>query len=250
MKRLPGTGEGADIYAITDGSLSLGRPVEEMVGAFLDAGIRIVQYREKDKSREQMIEECRILRKLTESVDACLIVNDHVEVAILSGADGVHIGQDDMPLPVVRQLVGEDMIIGVSTHTPEQAASALLHGANYIGVGPIYPTQTKKDVCEPVTLEYLDWIVEHCPLPFAAIGGINRGNIREVIAHGASCCAMISELNGAPDVTARVAELRAEMTEGFREAGKRWAMKMAEMKKRMLESAKARAEAEKAGKEE
>ena len=84
-------------------------------------------------------------------------------------------------------------------------------GADYIGVGPIYPTQTKKDVCAPVTLDYLDWVVANSPLPFVAIGGIKRHNIADVVAHGARCCALVSELVGAPDIAARVAEVRAAM---------------------------------------
>lgn len=90
------------------------------------------------------------------------------------------------------------MIVGLSTHTPEQAKEALAAGADYIGVGPIYPTQTKKDVCAPVTLEYLDWVVANIDLPFVAIGGIKRHNIGEVMRHGARCCALVSELVGAP----------------------------------------------------
>ena len=84
-------------------------------------------------------------------------------------------------------------------------------GADYIGVGPIYPTQTNKDVCAPVTLDYLDWVVANSPLPFVAIGGIKRHNIADVVAHGARCCALVSELVGAPDIAARVAEVRAAM---------------------------------------
>ena len=133
------------------------------------------------------------------------------DIALLCEADGVHVGQDDLPVPEVRRLVGPDMIIGLSTHSPEQARAAEAAGADYIGVGPIYPTQTKKDVCAPVTLDYLDWVVANSPLPFVAIGGIKRHNIADVVAHGARCCALVSELVGAPDIAARVAEVRAAM---------------------------------------
>ena len=90
------------------------------------------------------------------------------------------------------------MIIGLSTHTPDQARAAVASGADYIGVGPIYPTQTKKDVCAAVTLDYLDWVVANITLPFVAIGGIKRHNIADVIAHGARCCAIVSEFVSAP----------------------------------------------------
>ena len=208
---LPGTSPETDLYALTDDNLSLGRPVLEVAQALLDSGIKILQYREKDKKAGKMLEECLALRRMTRAAGACFIVNDHVDIAILCDADGVHVGQDDLPLPAVRRLVGPDMIVGLSTHTPEQAKEALAAGADYIGVGPIYPTQTKKDVCAPVTLEYLDWVVANIDLPFVAIGGIKRHNIGEVMRHGARCCALGSERVGAPDIPARVAEVRAAM---------------------------------------
>ena len=208
---LPGTSPETDLYALTDDNLSLGRPVLEVAQALLDSGIKILQYREKDKKAGKMLEECLALRRMTRAAGACFIVNDHVDIAILCDADGVHVGQDDLPLPAVRRLVGPDMIVGLSTHTPEQAKEALAAGADYIGVGPIYPTQTKKDVCAPVTLEYLDWVGANIDLPFVAIGGIKRHNIGEVMRHGARCCALVSELVGAPDIPARVAEVRAAM---------------------------------------
>ena len=208
---LPGTSPETDLYALTDDNLSLGRPVLEVAQALLDSGIKILQYREKDKKAGKMLEECLALRRMTRAAGACFIVNDHVDIAILCDADGVHVGQDALPLPAVRRLVGPDMIVGLSTHTPEQAKEALAAGADYIGVGPIYPTQTKKDVCAPVTLEYLDWVVANIDLPFVAIGGIKRHNIGEVMRHGARCCALVSELVGAPDIPARVAEVRAAM---------------------------------------
>lgn len=214
MKRLPGVGSGTELYALTDDELSLGRPVLEVARALLDAGIKILQYREKNKKAGQMLAECLALRELARAADACFIVNDHVDIAILCGADGVHVGQDDLPVEAVRQLVGPDMIIGLSTHSPEQAREAERIGADYIGVGPIFPTQTKKDVCAPVTLDYLDWVAANSPLPFVAIGGIKRHNIGELTAHGARCCALVSELVGAPDIVARVAEVRLAQAAG------------------------------------
>lgn len=208
---LPETGEETSLYALTDDALSLGRPVLDVARALLDSGIKILQYREKDKKAGKMLEECLALRRLTREAGACFIVNDHVDIAMLCEADGVHVGQDDLPVQAVRQLVGPDMIIGLSTHSPEQARAAVAAGADYIGVGPIYATQTKKDVCAPVTLDYLDWVVANITLPFVAIGGIKRHNIGEVTRHGARCCALVSELVGAPDIRARVAEVRAAM---------------------------------------
>ncbi|MEG1610124.1 MAG: thiamine phosphate synthase [Bilophila sp.] len=210
-KLLPGTSPETTLYALTDSNLSLGRPVIEVARALLDSGIKILQYREKDKKAGQMLLECQALRRLTNEAGACFIVNDYVDIAILCEADGVHVGQEDLPVPEVRRLLreaGREMLVGLSTHTPEQARADEAVGAYYIGVGPIYATQTKKDVCAPVTLDYLDWVAAHSPLPFVAIGGIKRHNIAEVTAHGAKCCALVSEFVSAPDIKARVAEVR------------------------------------------
>lgn len=203
-----------DIYALTDAKLSLGRPVEEVAAALLGAGVKILQYREKKLKAGEMLRECRILRRLTAEAGACFIVNDHIDIAQLVDADGVHVGQEDLPVAEVRRLVGPDKIIGLSTHDPEQAKAAVAAGADYIGVGPLFATQTKEDVCAPVGLGYLDWVVSHLDIPFVAIGGIKRHNITEVVAHGAACCALVSELVGAKDIPARVSEVRAAMTAG------------------------------------
>lgn len=205
---LPGE---TDIYALTDSRLALGRSTEEQALALLAAGVRIIQYREKHAKAGTMLEECRILRRLTREAGACFIVNDHVDIALLVDADGVHVGQDDLPVPEVRRLLGPGKIIGLSTHSPQQALDALHSGADYIGVGPIFATQTKEDVCAPVGFAYLDWAAAHAGLPFVAIGGIKEHNIAQVAAHGARCCALVSELVGAPDIAEKVRAVRAAM---------------------------------------
>jgi len=209
---LPGQ---TDLYALTDSRLSLGRPLAEVAQALLGAGVRILQYREKKLKAGQMLEECRLLRRMTEEAGACFIVNDHIDIAILAGADGVHIGQEDLPVPEVRRLVGPDMLIGLSTHAPEEALSAVRAGADYIGVGPIFATQTKEDVVPPVGFSYLDWVSRHIDLPFVAIGGIKEHNIADVAAHGARCCALVSELVGATDIATRVTAVRQAMQKGM-----------------------------------
>ncbi len=203
---LPGE---TDLYALTDSNLSLGRPVEDVAAALLHAGVRILQYREKKLKGGEMLRQCGELRRMTREAGACFIVNDHVDIAMLVDADGVHVGQEDLPVEAVRSLVGPDKIIGLSTHTPEQARAAVAAGADYIGVGPIFATRTKEDVCAPVGYAYLDWVAANMDLPFVAIGGIKRHNIAEVVRHGARCCALVSELVGAEDIRARVAEVRA-----------------------------------------
>lgn len=207
---LPGE---TDIYALTDSRLSLGRPVAEVASALLAAGVKLIQYREKKAPMRQKYEECLLLRRLTEEAGACFIVNDHLDLALLTGADGLHIGQEDIPLARIRSLAPE-LIIGVSTHSPEQAGQALRDGADYIGVGPIFATKTKEDVVDPVGYEYLDWVVNNIRLPFVAIGGIKAHNAGAVTAHGARCCALVSELVGAKDIRAKVREVREAMRKG------------------------------------
>jgi len=202
---LPGE---TDLYALTDSRLSLGRSVVDVVDALLLAGIRIIQYREKQLKSGVMLRECQALRRMTLEAGACFIVNDHADIAMLCQADGVHVGQEDIPVPALRSLLGPKKIIGLSTHSPAEAFAAMASGADYIGVGPLFATQTKEDVCAPVGLQYLDWAAAHSTLPFVAIGGIKRRNIGEVIRHGAKCCALVSELVGAEDIPARVAEVR------------------------------------------
>jgi thiamine-phosphate pyrophosphorylase len=138
-----------------------------------------------------------------------LIINDHVDLAMLVEADGVHLGQDDLPPQAVRVLTGGKMFIGLSTHTPEQGLAAVAAGVDYIGVGPIYATQTKKDVCAPVGLAYLDFVVQHLNVPFVAIGGIKAHHVAELHRHGAKCLAMVTELVGAPDLIQKVKSIRA-----------------------------------------
>ena len=210
---LPGE---TDIYALTDSRLSLGRPLEIVVRALLEAGVKILQYREKKASGAKMLEECSLLRRLTQEYDACFIVNDHLDLALLSHADGVHLGQDDIPVNEARKLAGKNMCLGVSTHSPAQALEAVKKGADYIGVGPIFSTQTKEDVVAPVGLTYLEWVRDNIRLPFVAIGGIKAHNIGVVASHGAKCCAMVSELVGAEDISAKAAEARRAMSQGLK----------------------------------
>lgn len=198
-----------DIYGITAEEYSLGRTNVEVAALMIDAGIKIIQYREKEKKARQKYEECLKIRKMTREAGVTFIVNDHVDLALLVEADGVHLGQDDLPPEKVRELVGEKMFIGLSTHSPQQAGAAVSAGVDYIGVGPIFATKTKKDVCEPVGLEYLDYVVKNISLPFVAIGGIKERNIAEVGGRGAKCIALVTEIVGAGDIGAKVRALRA-----------------------------------------
>ena len=147
---------------------------------------------------------------MTLDADATFIVNDHIDLAIIVQADGVHIGQNDLPPLEVQKLIGEEMILGLSTHSPQEAQSAEALGVvDYIGVGPIFATQTKKDVCAPVGFDYLEYVSHSCSLPFVAIGGIKKHNLKEVKKRGARIIALVTEIVGEQDIKQRVDEIRA-----------------------------------------
>lgn len=201
-----------DIYGITAEEYALGRSNAEVAALMIDAGIKVVQYREKEKKAGEMYRECLKIREMTREAGVTFIVNDYVDLALLVDADGIHLGQDDLPPQKVRELVGEQMIIGLSTHTPAQAEAAVKSGIDYIGVGPIFATRTKKDVCDPVGLEYLEYVVKNIKLPFVAIGGIKEHNIADVSRKGARCIAMVTEIVGAEDIGAKVRSLRAALS--------------------------------------
>ncbi|MCX7781717.1 MAG: thiamine phosphate synthase [Negativicutes bacterium] len=201
----------ADIYGLTAEEYSLGRTNLEVVDQMLAAGIKVIQYREKNKKPRAMYEECLKLRDMTSRAGAVFIINDYIDLALAVKADGVHIGQDDLPFAVVRSLVGKKMIIGLSTHSPQQAQNALKAGADYIGVGPIFSTQTKVDVCAPVGFDYLDYVAQNIPLPFVAIGGIKEHNIAEVRRRGARTIALVTDIVGAEDIPAKVKAIREQL---------------------------------------
>lgn len=201
------------LYGITAEKFSQGRSNRDVVAAMIEAGISIIQYREKrhEKSYRTILEECRVLRDMTRRAGVSFIVNDYLDIAQLVDADGVHVGQDDLPVAEARKLLGPDKIIGLSTHSPEQARDAVEQGADYIGVGPIFATKTKDDVCAPVGFEYLDYVRENIDLPWVAIGGIKRSNIEQVVARGAECVCLVTEIVGAENIHQRIAELHSLM---------------------------------------
>jgi len=200
-----------ELYCITAEEHSRGRDNVQVVKSMIKAGIRVIQYREKEKTLLQKYNECMKLREITKEAGVTFIVNDDIDIALLVKADGVHIGQDDIPIEKVRELVGEEMIIGLSTHSPAQARDSVNRGADYIGVGPIFRTYTKKDVCEPVGLEYLDYVAANIDIPFVAIGGIKEHNIYEVVTRGAKCIALVTEIVGAESIEEKIENLREQM---------------------------------------
>lgn len=185
------------VYAITDSKSGKNKPFLEYCEDLLKGGAKIIQYREKNKDFKSLLKEARALKELTLKYNALFIVNDYLDVALLSEADGIHIGQDDLPIKEVREILGDNKIVGISTHSPKEAQQALIDGADYIGVGPIFYTETKENVCSPVTLKYLDFVNKNINLPYVAIGGIKESNMHEVLATGAKSICLVSELVGA-----------------------------------------------------
>lgn len=166
--------------------------VEQQVKIALDAGVRFIQYREKDLSRRELYFQAEVLRKITEDSNATYIVNDHCDIALAVGADGVHIGQDDLPLEYAKRIMG-NKLIGISTHGLEEAQKASRGGADYIGFGPIYHTTTK-DAGAPKGKEMLNEIRKHIQVPIVAIGGIGLGNLRDIFDAGANAVAVASAI--------------------------------------------------------
>ena len=199
------TDENNPIYTITAESMSNGRTNIEVVDSMLAAGVKFIQYREKEKSGLDRYNECVQLRKMTRAAGAVFIIDDFVDLAMAVDADGVHIGQTDLPPQIVRRLIGPDKIIGLSTHSPQQLdkSNELAAIIDYIGVGPVYATQTKKNAV-PVGFSYVEYAAKNARHPFVAIGGIKEHNICDVAAHGASTFAIVSEIVGAADITAKI----------------------------------------------
>ncbi|MDO8567588.1 MAG: thiamine phosphate synthase [Dehalococcoidales bacterium] len=215
VRRFPET----DLYCITASRFSLGRPNVDVVRQMLEAGIKVIQYREKEFPMNEKYRECLEIRQLTARYGATFIINDDVHLALAVGADGVHIGQDDLPPERVRQLIGDKMVLGLSTHEPEQADAAVKSGVvDYIGVGPLYQTFTKKDVRPPVGLGYLDYVVKKHRIPFVAIGGIKEKNVADVARHGAGCICLVTEIVGATDIVGKIRAVR-ERIAGVKRAG-------------------------------
>ncbi|WP_300327824.1 thiamine phosphate synthase [Fusobacterium sp.] len=198
------------IYGITGENFANGKTNIECVEAMIKGGIKIIQYREKNKSMGKKLEEARVIREICRKNNVVFIVNDNIDLALLVDADGVHVGQDDLPPSEVRKLIGDNKIIGLSTHSPEQGKKAFENpDVDYIGVGPIFPTTTKDTA--PVGLEYLDYVVENLNIPFVAIGGIKEHNIDRIIERGAKRICLVSDIVGAPNIEEKVKFLRSKL---------------------------------------
>ncbi|HBT48029.1 MAG TPA: thiamine phosphate synthase [Peptococcaceae bacterium] len=198
-----------DLYVVTSSELSCGRQTLEVVREALAGGATVIQLREKNWTARTMVEVGREIRKLTREAGAGFIVNDRLDVALAVEADGVHLGQDDLPASVARRLLGRGRILGVSVGSVDEALEAQAAGADYLGVGPIFATGSKADAGQPVGPELISALKKIVSIPLVAIGGINRENAPEVVAAGADGVAVISAVVGARDVRLAAAELLA-----------------------------------------
>jgi len=196
------------LYVITDAKLSRGRSHLEVAQAAIEGGASIIQFREKEMTTRELVETARRLKELTSQASVPFIVNDRLDVALAVEADGVHVGQDDMPAALARQLIGPHKILGVSASTVEEALQAEREGADYVSASPVFTTPTKPDAPPPTGLEGLRAIVEAVDLPVVAIGGINAENVARVIEAGAQGVAVISAVVSAPDIAAAARRLR------------------------------------------
>jgi thiamine-phosphate diphosphorylase len=199
------------LYAILDPEQIKGRSALAVLGALLDGSVTILQLRVKSLTPSAFLDLAQRARAETRARGCRLIINDRVDIALACGADGVHLGQDDLPLHAGRQLMG-DKIVGVSTHDIEQAKQAEQSGADYIGFGPMFGTTTKDTGYSARGVEMLRQIRAAVSLPIVAIGGINEQNVREVWQAGADSAAIISDILGAGDIAAKTKRIGASHT--------------------------------------
>lgn len=205
------------LYIITDERISGGLSHAEVAAQALEGGAEVIQLRDKDMSGGPMLAAALEIRELTRKAGALFIVNDRLDIALLSGADGVHLGQGDIPIAAARKLTPPGFIIGISVLTLEEALDAEASGADYLGPGPIFPTDTKLDAAPASGLDSLREMSSKVSIPLVAIGGINHQNLADVIKAGASGAAIISAAVAAPDIMASCKELGIIITQARKE---------------------------------
>lgn len=196
------------LYAVTDRAWTGKQTLYQQVEAVLKGGVTCVQLREKKLDEAAFLQEARDLCNLCHQYDVPFIVNDNVDIAIACGADGIHVGQEDMAACEVRRLIENDMILGVSVHTLEEARQAIRDGADYLGLGAVFPTSTKTDV-DQMPEEILQSICNAAEVPIVAIGGINQDNILRLSKSGVDGVALVSAIFSAKDIEETCRKLRA-----------------------------------------
>lgn len=196
------------LYAVTDRAWVGRQTLCQQVEAALQGGVTCVQLREKHLDRDAFLAEAKQICALCRRYGVPFIVNDDLDVALACGADGIHVGQDDMPAAEVRRRAGRRLIVGVSAHTPEEARLAEAAGADYLGAGAVFGSATKTDA-SLLTPAGLQAVCAAVHIPVVAIGGVNARNILQLQGSGAAGAAVVSGIFGAPDITAACRELRA-----------------------------------------
>jgi thiamine-phosphate pyrophosphorylase len=198
------------LYVILDRQFLAGKDELDIAGQIIDGGAKVIQLRDKQSKRGELLLVAQKLRELCSQADVLFIINDYLDLAMAADADGLHIGQEDLPLPVVRRELPIDKVVGCSVTTLSQATKAQTEGADYIAVGSIFPTTTKKEAIV-VGVDILKELKRTASIPLVAIGGINQNNVGEVVAAGADAVAMISAVLGEKDVRGAVQKLVAKM---------------------------------------
>ena len=196
-----------DLYLVIGHEFTSGRSVFDVLQAAAEGGVRTVQLREKNLSRKELTLLAEKFRKKCDELGVLMIMNDYVDIALACGADGVHLGQDDMTLEAARR-IAPDLILGRSTHSVEQALEAQAQGADYVNLGPIFPTMTKSTQVKPLGLEIIRQAGPLLKIPFTVMGGVKEHNMPELYAAGARIMAMVTELTQADDVRSKALSLR------------------------------------------
>ena len=201
------------LYLVTDSDLCLGRSLEEVVCEAVKGGVTMVQLREKSASTRTFVELAQRLKPVCEAAGVPLIINDRLDVALVVDADGVHIGQSDMPYEVARRILGPDKIIGLSVENFDDLERANALDVDYVGISPVYGTPTKTDTAEPFGLEGLRRAVELSIHPTVAIGGMNASTVGDVVAVGTDGVAVVSAICSAPSPRTASQELLGVINE-------------------------------------
>lgn len=200
------------LYAVTDRAWTGRQTLYEQIEAALEGGVTLVQLREKNLDEKEFIKEAISIRKLCHRYQVPLIINDNVKIALESGADGVHVGIEDAPVAEIRRQVGKDFIIGATAKTIEQAQAAQAAGADYLGVGAVFPSPTKKNAIR-ITREQLLAICSSVSIPAVAIGGISLSNVEEIQGGGMCGIAVVSAIFGADNITQAARQLKEKAIE-------------------------------------
>jgi thiamine-phosphate pyrophosphorylase len=196
------------LYLVTDRSLSKGRSTAEIVAAAVAGGVSCIQLREKSCGTREFLNEALALQPLLKSRNIPLIINDRLDIALAIEADGVHLGQSDMPIGMARKIAGASLIIGISAESVDDALRAEQEGADYIGISPVFSTPTKTDIAPPLGLEGVQQIRALVDIPLVGIGGINSDNAESVLAAGADGIAVVSAIVSAADPAGAAKKLK------------------------------------------